>query len=300
MSVSRVMAFGETPEDEIIARAAAIETYSNHPLAESITKEATRQSLDPPEVEEFKSKPGFGVSGRIEDKSYRIGSIEYMDETGVNEIPRELVKREREEGSMPILVSCEGVVIGVIIVEDTTRLEAKDLISELHSRGIETALATGDSEVPAKKLADEVGIDKVHANVSPSEKSEVVQEFQLDDRKVGMVGDGTNDSLALAMADLGIAMGTSAALTTDSADIVLVNDDLSGIIGALDISEKTGKRIKQNLGWAFSYNLVAVPSAMIGLLNPLTAAFAMVGSSILVILNSIRFSYGGLSFFRKE
>ncbi len=223
-----------------------------------------------------------------------------MDEVGIKDVPEKIVGREREQGSMPVLVAREGVIIGIIVIEDTTRLGAKDLITDLKSRGIEVALATGDSEVPARKLADEVGIDTVYANVAPDEKSDVVRDFQIDGKKVGMVGDGTNDSLALAMADLGMAMGTSAALTTDSADIVLINDDLSGILTALDLSKETGRRVKQNLGWAFSYNVIAVPSAMLGLLNPLTAAFAMVGSSILVILNSIRLSHGGLGLFRRE
>lgn len=304
LSVSRINTFRGVSQDEIVAMTAAIETYSNHPLAESITTEADRRRLDLPTVEGFESKPGFGVSGRIDTYLYHVGSIEYMDEVGIKDVPEKIVGREREQGSMPVLVAREGVIIGIIVIEDTTRLGAKDLITDLKSRGIEVALATGDSEVPARKLADDVGIDTVYANVAPDEKSDVVRDFQIDGKKVGMVGDGTNDSLALAMADLGMAMGTSAALTTDSADIVLINDDLSGILTALDLSKETGRRVKQNLGWAFSYNVIAVPLAMLGLLNPLTAAFAMVGSSILVILNSIRLSHrlshGGLGLFRRE
>ncbi|HET9874715.1 MAG TPA: heavy metal translocating P-type ATPase, partial [Mycobacterium sp.] len=270
MAVSR----GEDP-DTVLGRAAAVESGSEHPIAAAIVAAAAAADADlqAGRVEDFANRPGHGVTGVVDGVRIDITRSAAAHETGT-----------------AVEVSWDGKVRGVITLTDTVRPSSAAAIDELKAMGITPVLLTGDGSTVARKVAKEVGIDpaNVIADVLPTDKADVVKRLQADGRRVAMVGDGVNDSVALATADIGMAMGTGTDAAIEAGDLTLVRGDLRTVPTALRLSARTLRTIRMNLFWAFGYNIAAIPLAAVGLLNPMIAGAAMAGSSVLVVANSLR------------
>lgn len=293
--VTDIVAKGIT-EEEFLRFAASAEKGSEHPLGEAIVKAGQDRGLKLFEVKAFKSIPGEGISTFIEDKAILIGNKKLMYN---NNIDISMVEQEgkalAEEGKTPMYMAIDKNLVGLIAVADTLKRNSKEAIKALHDLGIEVVMLTGDNEKTAKAIAKDVGIDKVISDVLPGDKANEVKRLQDEGKNVAMVGDGINDAPALAMADIGIAIGSGTDVAIESADIVLMRSDILDVVGAIQLSKATIKNIKENLGWAFGYNTLGIPVAMgvlyaFGgpLLNPMIAAFAMSFSSVSVLLNALR------------
>ena len=270
MSVLEVRAEPGQSEDVVLARAAAAEAASEHPVANALVAHAHSLGIEPRLVSDFRNEPGIGVSGVVDGVTVRVTKAE-AENTGVE-------------------VSWGDRLRGVITLADAVKPTSAEAVGELKRMGITPILLTGDNVAVATRVAVEVGIDaaSVYAGVLPSEKADVVRRLQAAGRKVAMVGDGVNDSVALAAADIGMAMGTGTDAAIEAGDITLVRGDLRTVPVALRLSSRTLRVIKQNLFWAFGYNSAAIPLAALGLLNPMIAGAAMAASSVLVVVNSLR------------
>ncbi|MGL4734264.1 MAG: heavy metal translocating P-type ATPase [Enterovibrio sp.] len=282
--------------DELLILAASAEKGSEHPLGEAIVKEAQNKNLKLKEFSNFKAITGHGIQVEIEEKIILLGNEKLMVANNIyfadlNEKSDELAG----EGKTPMYIAINNKLQGIIAVADTVKPTSKEAIEKLHNMGITVAMITGDNKNTANAIAKEVGIDIVLAEVLPADKANEVKKLQKKNNKVAMVGDGVNDAPALVQADIGIAIGTGTDVAIESADIVLMRSDLLDVIGALKLSRATIKNIKQNLFWAFVYNILGIPVAM-GiihiwggpLLNPMIAAGAMSLSSVSVLLNALR------------
>jgi cation-transporting ATPase V/Cu+-exporting ATPase len=267
--------------DDVLALAAAAEAGSEHPIALAIVAAARDRGLPLAAAEAFRSTPGRGVQATIQGATIRVGRPD------ADRAPRELDEWEAQ-GRTAVLVEREGSVIGALGLSDTIKDEAAEAIAGLRRMGIDVELLTGDNERAAHAVAAAVGIERVHAGVTPEGKLETIADLQRQSRRVGMVGDGVNDAAALVQADLGIAMGTGVGAAIEAADISVLAGDLRGVPRALRLARATYTIVLQNLGWAFGYNLVALPLAMTGLLSPALAAVAMGISSVTVVGNSLR------------
>ena len=258
--------------DAVLARAAAVESASEHPVAAAIVAYARRRGVDIPAVTDFANDPGTGVRGVVDGVQVRVARAPDSD------------------GRTTVSVSWDGGERGTIRLADTVKPTSAEAIAELKAMGITPMLLTGDNEAVAARVAAEVGIaaHDVVAGVLPSQKAEVIAGLQAGGRRVAMVGDGVNDSVALATADIGMAMGTGTDAAIEAGDITLVRGDLRTVPTALRLSARTLRTIKQNLFWAFGYNVAAIPLAALGLLNPMIAGAAMAVSSVLVVTNSLR------------
>jgi cation-transporting ATPase V/Cu+-exporting ATPase len=271
--------------DDVLALAAAVEHGSEHPVAVAIVAAARDRELSFPVVEGFRSVPGRGVRATVDGASVWAGRPSAVDEGAP--VARVLDGWERG-GRTAIVVERDGAVVGAIALADTIKPEARDAVEGLRKMGLDVQLLTGDNPRAARAVADAVGIERVHAEISPSGKLDEIMRLQAEGRRVGMVGDGVNDAAALARADLGIAMGTGVGAAIEAADISVLSGDLRGVPRALRLARETYTVVLQNLGWAFGYNLIALPLAMTGLLSPALAAVAMGLSSITVVANSLR------------
>ncbi|MDY6764136.1 MAG: cation-translocating P-type ATPase [Halobacteria archaeon] len=273
-------------DENALQRAAAVEQFSNHPIADAITSRAPPTDIP---VREFEQYPGRGVSAVVDDELVIVGHPDLFDERGW-EVPQELLEKTesaRVSGNVPALVGWNGRAESVIVVGDRPRDEWEAIVSDLASQDTKIAVITGDDESAVGGFREHPSIDYVFAGVPPEAKAEIIERLQTEG-KTAMVGDGSNDAPALATADLGIAFGTATALATDAADVVITTDDLATLPTVFDITGATKRRIRQNLGWAFLYNTIAIPVAVAGYLNPLIAAVAMGTSSLLVVGNSSR------------
>ncbi len=248
---------------DVLQLAASLEKGSEHALADAILKKATEEKLTLLPVTNFKAVPGVGVEGIIADKTMTFG-----------------------KPGMTLVVS--GKPAGTITVVDTIKDTAKTGITKLNTMGIETVMLTGDNTETAKKIASQLGIAKVLAEILPQDKAAEVQKLQSKNKKVAMVGDGINDAPALVVASVGMAMGSGTDVAIEAAGVTLLNKDLTSVAAAIDLSRKTMRTIKQNLFWAFGYNIILIPAAMLGFLNPMLAGFAMAASSLSVVTNSLR------------
>ena len=283
-------------EDELLVLAASAEKGSEHPLGEAIVKGAEEKGLALKEIQNFKAIPGHGIEVTIENQQVLLGNKKLMveqnvDITALGHKSDELAK----EGKTPMYIAIEGQLVGIIAVADTVKPSSKEAISILHEMGIKVAMITGDNKKTAAAIARQVGIDIVLAEVLPEDKANEVAKLQGEGKKVAMVGDGINDAPALAKADVGIAIGSGTDVAIESADIVLMRSDLKDVPTAIKLSKATIRNIKQNLFWAFGYNVLGIPVAMgilhvFGgpLLNPMIAAAAMSLSSVSVLLNALR------------
>lgn len=276
--------------------AASAELHSEHPLAVAVVEYGKAQGLTLNEPKNFQSITGQGIRTEVDGKVVLVGTRRLMHESGINyeQLEVELSKLE-DQAKTAVLVAVDGALSGLIGIADTVKPEAKQAVAQLKNMGLEVWMITGDNQRTAEAIAREVGIDQVMAQVLPDQKSAKVKELQAQGKKVAMVGDGINDAPALAQADVGIAIGTGTDIAMEAADITLMRGDLQGIVTALKLSRRTIRTIKQNLVWAFAYNIVLIPVAA-GvlypffhlLLNPILAAAAMALSSVSVVTNSLR------------
>lgn len=283
-------------QDEILIFASSAEKGSEHPLGEAIVKEALNKNLEFKALTEFNAIPGHGIEVKIEDKKILLGNKKLMIEKNIDiNLLSKDSDRLANEGKTPMYIAIDGVLGGIIAVADTIKPTSKEAIASLHKMGIKIAMITGDNKKTADAIAKQVGIDLVLSEVLPEDKANEVKKLQDKNQKVAMVGDGINDAPALAQADIGIAIGSGTDVAIESADIVLMRSNLMDVTTAIKLSKATIKNIKENLFWAFGYNVLGIPVAMgilhiFGgpLLNPMIAAAAMSLSSVSVLLNALR------------
>ena len=286
----------QMPENDLLLLAASCEVGSEHPLGEAIVKAAKDKNIELKEMSHFQSVTGHGIEAMVDNQEILIGNRRMLLERGISSEKLDYeANRLAEEGKTPMFIAIEGQLEGIIGVADTLKTSSKVAIEALHHMGIKVAMITGDNQKTAEAIAKQVGIDEVLAEVLPKDKAQVVEKLQKEGGKVAMVGDGINDAPALAQADLGIAIGSGTDVAIESADIVLMKSDIMDVITALKLSKVTIRNIKENLCWAFGYNVLGIPVAMgilyiFGgpLLNPMIAAAAMSLSSVSVLCNALR------------
>lgn len=285
-------------EDQLMSFAASIESNSEHPLADAIVDYSKEKGVEIYPVEDFVSITGKGVEALINKKMVSLGNLKLIDSYGdINDKSslKSMVDEYAERGNTPMLLAIDGHVKAIIAVADTIKEDSAKAVEKLHQMGIKVAMITGDNEKTALAIAKQVGIDIVRADVLPSEKSQVIKDLQDQGEFVAMVGDGINDAPALALADVGIAIGSGTDVAIESADIVLMKNSLMDVPNSIKLSKETIRNIKENLGWAFGYNIIGIPFAagliyLFGgpLLNPMIAAAAMSLSSVSVVSNALR------------
>lgn len=295
--ITKIVATVAGQENELLQLAASVEKNSEHPLASAIVQGMQERNLSIPEVEQFNSITGGGVTGLVNGKKVIAGKASLLEENHIIDMANLQAQAQevQEQAQTIIFVALDGKAIGFIAVADPIKASTAQAIKDLHRLGIKVIMLTGDNEYTAKAVAKKLNIDEVHAGIKPKDKNELVQKLQKTGQTVAMAGDGINDAPALAAADIGIAMGTGTDVAMESAEVTLVKGDLAGINRAITLSRATMRNIKQNLFFAFIYNIIGIPIAAgilfpwTGLLlNPMIAAAAMAFSSVSVILNALR------------
>jgi Cu2+-exporting ATPase/Cu+-exporting ATPase len=281
-------------EAELVSILASLESKSEHPIAHAIVNYAKDKSISILDISDFENIQGKGVRGKVNNAEYYIGNVRLIDDLGISFDTTKIVEYSLQ-GMTPVIIADKEKVLGFVMVADDVKKESKDAIASLHKLGIKVIMLTGDDERTAKYIASQVGIDEIIAHVLPQDKMSKIKELQAQGRIVAMAGDGVNDAPALAQANVGIAMGTGTDVAIESAGITLLGGDISKLVKAIKLSKITMRGIKQNLFWAFIYNIVGIPLAagvfypIFGwLLNPIFAGFAMAMSSVSVVSNSLR------------
>lgn len=281
---------------QVLALAASIEQASEHPLSRAVVAKAKEEQLELSDVQGFEALVGRGIQGKLGDEVIRIGNIELMEEHGIqiSQMRREELAKLSDQGKTPLLVAKNQELLGIIAIADTLRKETRQALAELKELGLKTVMLTGDNERTAKAIAKEAGVDSYLAGQLPGQKEEAIASYAKQGM-VAMVGDGINDAPALAKADIGIAVGSATDVARETADVVLVRNNLTDVIKAIKLSKATMRNIHQNLFWAFFYNILGIPLATGVLtlfggpqLSPMFAAFAMSMSSVCVVLNALR------------
>lgn len=287
-AITEVFPLNGFSETEILQFAASVESASEHALGRAIVNFSKKRNVHLTEVKDFKALPGKGVVGQVDGKQVAVGTPIFLQELNIqsDHAIEKTLKSLEEEAKTAILVAIDQTTAGILALADELKDEAPRAIQELHRLGYETAMITGDNRKTAEAIARKVGIKRVLAEVLPNEKVAEIQRLQKEVGRVAMVGDGINDAPALTQADVGIALGTGTDIAIESADITLVRGNLMSVVSAIKLSRATFRKIKQNLFWAFFYNVIAIPMAMLGLLHPVIAEIAMASSSITVVSNA--------------
>jgi Cu+-exporting ATPase len=294
--VTDIITYNHSAEEEVLVLAASAETGSEHPLGEAIVESAQTRGLSLKTPSNFQAIPGHGIAVKVANQSLLLGNQKLMKENNIDLLDA-LIRADQlaNDGKTPMFVAAEGQLIGIVAVADTIKENSVAAIDKLHRMGLQVAMITGDNKRTAEAIAKQVGIDRVFSEVLPEDKAKEVKNLQNEGLHVAMVGDGINDAPALAQADVGIAIGSGTDVAIESADIVLMRSDLMDVPTAIELSRATIKNIKENLFWAFAYNVLGIPVAMgilhlFGgpLLNPMIAGAAMSFSSVSVLLNALR------------
>ena len=290
MALTSVHAAATSSRDEVLAIAGAVELSSEHPIAQAIAQAANAQDLGAHTVTNFRNHEGLGVHATVDNHDVYVGKESLLNDAGVSldDELRRVKNNVEHAGKTAVAIAWDGEARGILVVADTVKPASASAISQLKGLGLNPVLLTGDNKVVAQRIAKEVGIDDVKADVLPADKVQVIRDLQGQGKTVAMVGDGVNDAPALAQADLGLAMGTGTDVAIEAADITLVRGDLTSAVDAVRLSRATLATIRTNLFWAFAYNVAAIPIAALGLLNPMIAGAAMAFSSVFVVGNSLR------------
>lgn len=276
-------------EKEFLTIIASIENNSEHPLGKVIVDYARKRSIEFLNLSSFEVVPGKGIRSSIGGNRYIVGSVYFLRESGYDLSLYEEKVKELEQSSNSVILLADNVkILGIIGVSDTLKENSADTVREIKNMGIRTIMLTGDNKHTALAIADKVGIEEVISDVLPEQKVNIIKGLQQRGFIVAMVGDGINDAPSLEYADVGISIGTGTDIAIESGDIILVKGDISGVVKAIRLSRGTFKKIRENLFWAFFYNIIAIPIASLGLLHPVIAELAMAFSSINVITNSLR------------
>lgn len=288
-SVTDIVPVDGVTENDLLALTASLEKSSEHPLGQAIVAEAENRGLEVVRPGSFSSITGKGILGEISGKQVIIGNNKLMIEEGIEFSEYQtLINTLQNDAKTPLLIAIDHQFAGVIAVADTVKVNSKNAIQKLRNLGLDVMMITGDNELTAKAISSQMGIDHVISDVLPGEKATRIKELQESGKKVMMVGDGINDSPALAQADVGVAIGTGTDIAMASAPVILVSGELGGLVHSISLAKNTVRTIKQNLFWAFFYNVVLIPVAALGLLIPMFAAGAMAMSSVIVVTNSLR------------
>ena len=288
-AVADIVALNGSDRNKLLAWAAAAENGSEHPLGRAVVSYALEKGIIPAAVDQFTSIPGQGVTARIDNTSVHVGNHAFMNTLGIDtRVADRQIEVFAKSGKTAIYVAAENSLAGILTLADSVQPDAGDAVALLKSMGIDVLMLTGDTQMVADAVAAKVGIEHVRAGVLPADKAAAISSVQNEGRRVAMVGDGVNDAPALAQADVGIAIGSGTDVAIETADITLMHGDLSGVASAIMLSRKTMATIRQNLFWAFVYNVIGIPLAALGMLNPMIAAGAMAMSSVSVVTNSLR------------
>lgn len=302
LKVTDVVSFDNYDKDEVLRFTASIEHYSEHSLGEAIVNLAREKGFILREVEDFKASSGLGISGKIDGENILVGNKIFLENNSIS-VGNHLLVADRfaAEGKTPLFIVYGNKLIGIIAVADTIKSSSEEAVKKLKQMGTKIIMLTGDNKKTAEIIAEQIGIDEVRSEVLPENKSNEITRLQQAGYKVAMVGDGINDAPALVQADVGIAMGAGTDVAIESADIVLMNNDMLSVVRTIKLSRATIKNIKENLFWAFIYNIIGIPIAMgvlhlFGgpLLNPMVAGAAMSFSSVSVVLNALRLKRAGI------
>ena len=294
LKISKIKNYSNLEDKEILKYVASIESKSTHPIGKAFEEYLQKENIEKLTVEDFENIAGFGIVGKVENRKLIIGNSKILKEYNIENKYENDEKELADEGNSIVYVADEKNILALIGVNDIIRENVIDVISKLNKEKKETIMLTGDNENTAQKIAKEIGISKVISNVLPAQKTEVIKKLRSENNFVIMCGDGINDSPALASADIGISVNSGTDIAMDSSDVILIKNDLNGILNLINISKKTVRNIKQNLFWAFFYNVLMIPIAMgvfsgLGItITPMIASIAMMFSSITVILNALR------------
>ena len=294
LRISEIKKYSKIDTDRLLQIVGSIESKSTHPISKAFNDYIENKNIKVLDVDSFENIPGLGIKASIKDNSYLIGNSKLLEKYKI--INNYITEEEKisSEGNSIVYVVENNRVLAIIGVSDIVRENVKDVIEKLKLKGISTVMLTGDNEKTAKRIADKIGITQVYSNVLPKEKKDIIQKLKDKGKYVLMCGDGINDSPALTLADVGVSINSGSDIAMDSSDVILTRNDLKGVINLINISKKTIKKIKQNLFWAFLYNILMIPIATglfksIGFsINPMIASLAMVISSLTVVINTLR------------
>ncbi len=294
LKIAEIRNYSDIEQNKLLQLVGSIESKSTHPIGKAFENYLEENHLEKLEVKEFGNVTGLGIIGKVEGQKVILGNAKILKEYQVENPYSQEEEELTQKGNSIVYVASEDKILALIGVNDVVRENAKEVIQELNKNKIETVMLTGDNKGTAEKIANTIGITKVISNVLPAEKTQEIKELKEQNKYVMMCGDGINDSPALMAANIGVSVNSGTDIAMDSADVILTKNDLTSIMNLINISKRTVRNIQQNLFWAFFYNCLMIPIAM-GLftgfgitINPMMASFAMMFSSVTVILNALR------------